>query len=136
MPVTSPNTPDQAACARRRALRLQQQVLQVVAVQGARQEILAVDIRQPALRKAQKLQRIARIGRQPGRGHVEKIGKFVRCVRHAAAHGAAALDQHDVGARRRRPAQQVGGKHRAGESGTYDYQGIYAYLEILPSQAA
>ncbi len=33
-------------------------------------------------------------------GTFKKIGKFVRGVRHAAAHDAAALDQHDVSAAR------------------------------------
>jgi hypothetical protein len=119
---------------RRFALGAQQQILQVVAVQGARQEVLAIDVRQPTLRKTQKLQRIARIGRRAGRGYVEKIRIFVRGIRHAAAHDAAALDEHDVGAARRRPPQKIGGKHRAGESRPYDYEGFSHTLESLPSE--
>jgi len=55
--------PEQAHIRLRLAFRAKQQILQVVAVQRARQEILAIDVRQPCLGKTQKLQWIARIGR-------------------------------------------------------------------------
>ena len=55
-------------------------------------------------------------------------------IRHAAAHDLAALDEHDVGAGRGRAAQQVGGEHRAGESGTHNYEGFSHTWEILPSE--
>ena len=108
----------------RRPLGLQQRVLQVVAIQRARQKILAVGMRHMALREAQKLQWIARVRRQPRRRHVEKIGEFAIGIGDAPAHGRAALDQHDVGRLPRRSAQQVGGQHRAAKAGADDDQGV------------
>ena len=55
--------------------------------------------RHSATDSAQNAEIAADRANQPrtGRRHVQKIGKSVRGVRHAAAHGVAAFDEHDVG---------------------------------------
>lgn len=107
-----------------RRFGLQQQVLQVIAIERTRQKVLSIRIWQLAPGKPQKLQGIARVGRQPRRRYVEEIGKIARGVRHAAAHGRAALYQHDVGGTLRRTAQQIRGQDSAAETGAHDDQGI------------
>ena len=105
---------------RRRELRLPQHVLHIVAVQRARQEILAVGRRNQAPRKAQKLQWIVAIRRQPCRRHVQKKGVVAHGVRHAPAHRRPALDQYDIREVDRGPAQQARCQHRAAESAAHD----------------
>jgi hypothetical protein len=104
----------------RRPLRLQEHVLQVVAIQRAQQKILAVGVRQTALRKAQELRRVARIRGQPRRRHIEQIGIIANGIRHAAPQFRSALYEHDVGRLGRRAAQQVGGQHGAAKPPAHD----------------
>jgi hypothetical protein len=51
----------------------------------------------PLLRKAQKMQRVLRIGRQSGRRHIQQVGKVSGGIGDAPAHGRTALYQNDVG---------------------------------------
>src|ERR1700760_1793953 len=48
----------------------------------------------------------------------------VHRVSHSPSHVIAALDQHDVGARGRRFAQQICRKHRTGKSCAHDDKGF------------
>jgi hypothetical protein len=103
-----------------RRFRLRQHVLQVIAVQRARQKVLAAGFRGMALRKTQELQRVPRIRRQARRRDVEKKGKLAGGVRHAAAHRGTALDEHDIGRGGRRTAQQIGRQHRTAETAAHN----------------
>ena len=114
----------QARVRRCLAFRTHQCVLQVLAVESARQEILALGLRHTALCEAQELQWICRIGRQPQRRHVEQVGVIALGVSHAAAHLAAALYEHDVRCSGRWTAQQVGSQYRSAEPAAHDGYGV------------
>ncbi len=109
---------------RRMSLGVDQDVVQIVAVQRPGQEILAVGIRHLPPRKLQELRGIGGVRRQARRGHIEQEGKFPRRVRHTAAHRGAAFDENDVSVARGRPPEQGSREHRAGKAGADDNQGV------------
>ena len=65
--------------------------------------------------KAEKVQGIRGIHRQPRGGDIEQVGKAASRIGNALAHALAAFDQYDVGRNSRGSTQQLHCQHRSRE---------------------
>jgi hypothetical protein len=101
----------EASVCRCAQLSSQQHLIEVSTVERARQEVFARDVPNTARRELQELPRRAGVSRHSVGRDVQQIRMGPIRVRHTAADGPIAFDEHESRGPARRPSQEVRRDH-------------------------